>query len=175
VGIAVLMVLTTFSLMMIVLVMAFIPKNDLRRFLKWIGGRASGWRLLFNRHSERQINYASAIHAVDVWDQVAIGEGLENRLSRSASPLPVEVDQLTLQTADGQRLTGFAVSRCLTRTLRLLWPLAPLTWIPGANSLSRWLTPVARPTTLAGPHEPLAPRASKAVEGVKSKTVGNGV
>ena len=48
-----------------------------------------------------------------------------------------------LRTADGRTFAGFFAFRALSTRLPLLWPLAPLLWLPGMGALGgrvyRWV------------------------------------
>jgi hypothetical protein len=80
--------------------------------------------LRFCDRDDRQVRVASLVHALDAWDQVAL---------RGGEP-PC---RLELVTKAGQVLTGYDLFRHLVRSLRLLWPVALVTWLPGATRLGR--------------------------------------
>jgi hypothetical protein len=82
--------------------------------------------LRFSERDERHIRVASLVHALDAWDQVALhGEP--------------QTGPMRLVTREGQVLTGYDLFRHLVRSLRLLWPVAIVTWLPGAGRLGpRW-------------------------------------
>lgn len=87
--------------------------------------------LRFCSADERQVRLASLVHALDAWDQVAL------RGDPGKPPCRME-----LVTARGQVLRGYDLFRHLARSLRLLWPVAILTWLPGATRLGRrWYGP----------------------------------
>jgi hypothetical protein len=133
-GIAVFMGLTTFSLMMVSVVCSFIPAAALHRFLESVGRGPGGLRLTFAARARRQRRAASLIHAFDPWDQIALPDPTQAR----GDGEPVSVADATrpeLWTEKGERLTGYALFARVTRALHLLWPLALLTWLPGAAAL----------------------------------------
>jgi hypothetical protein len=82
--------------------------------------------LRFSNRDDRHIRLASWIHALDAWNQVALrGEPRE------------EPGHLQLMTPRGRMLTGYDLFRHLVRSLRLLWPVALVTWLPGVSRLGR--------------------------------------
>lgn len=85
-------------------------------------------QLRYDGHAPRQLRAASFVHAFDVWDQV--------ELVASATP-----QRMQLATATGDVHTGYALFQHLTRTLRLLWPVALVTWLPGVAAVGRRLYP----------------------------------
>jgi hypothetical protein len=94
--------------------------------------------LEFDGGNRRHVRLASLVHACDVWDQVELAE-------RPGIP------GLRLRTAGGDVRTGYDAFRYLVRALRLLWPLALLTFVPGVPALGRhWfpgsVTPTAPPS-----------------------------
>jgi hypothetical protein len=100
-------------------------------------------RLCFDSRVNRQVLLAALIHAFDVWDQIELvdagsetgkstevskkSQAIQPAVSRPAEPVP---GQVHLSTASGEVLTGYALFKRLVRTLRLLWPLLPFTWLP---------------------------------------------
>jgi hypothetical protein len=82
--------------------------------------------LRFSDRDDRHIRLASWVHALDVWNQVALRGESRERPGR-----------LQLVTRDGRVLTGYDLFRHLVRSLRLLWPVALVTWLPGASRLGR--------------------------------------
>src|SRR6266852_5410975 len=112
-------------------------------------GSVYEFRLVFDSRDPRQIWQASLIHALDVWSQVALVDRaaasppipIEASASASESvhaipsvpkePTPETQVGLHLIAANGQVFTGYLLFTRLARSLRLLWPLALLTWIPG--------------------------------------------
>jgi hypothetical protein len=110
-------------------------------------------RLLFDSRDPRHVRRAALIHALDVWHQVelidlsaarpggALGpDSASEAVQLAADPLSRDagnVCRLRLVTRRGQVLSGYALFERLVRRLRLLWPLALLTWLPGAGRLGR--------------------------------------
>ena len=114
-------------------------------------------RLLFDSRDRRHLRRATLIHALDVWHQVELTDlstarpdspagaeaAPEAVLSAAGLPLPGDggLVRLRLITSVGEVLTGYALFEQLVRRLRLLWPLALLTWVPGLGGLGRWRYP----------------------------------
>jgi hypothetical protein len=80
--------------------------------------------LEFDGGNRRHARLASLVHAFDVWNQVELAER-------------PGVSAVRLRTAGGEALGGYAAFRRLVRSLRLLWPVALLTFVPGAAALGR--------------------------------------
>lgn len=140
-GIATFMGLTTFSAIMVTAVISFVPAPAARKFVDSIGQAADGLRLHFNCRSRRQVRAASLIHAFDPWEQIALAE-------YPLSQRPVndhEETQLQLVTHEGEILTGYPLFVRVVRSLRILWPVALFTWIPGvAQAAKTWFPPAPR-------------------------------
>lgn len=118
-AIAVLMGLVTFSLMMITLLFAFVPPEALRRLLNRIGRNADQFQLYFDPQQAGAARVASLVHATDVWNQVEIAPS---------------TGQARLVTAKGEVLTGTQLIGRLARSLRGLWPLNLVLWLPGLGT-----------------------------------------
>jgi hypothetical protein len=117
------------------------------------------FRLLYNSRDPGQVWKASVVHAFDVWSQVELVDraaasppapdnvspstGVAPQPSPSGREKSLEEKPvgLRLETADGQALTGYLLFTRLVRSLRLLWPLAALTWIPGVAYVGQALWP----------------------------------
>jgi hypothetical protein len=152
-GIAAAMALNVFGLLMLTMLLAFVPPETINRVLGYLGRGADHFRLHFNPRARRQARAASAIHALDVWEQVRLGEGTahpaDEELALGAAlrhPEGVnggsgDVAEMELFTAAGERLTGYALFERLSRSLHLLWPVAWITWLPGARALGNALYP----------------------------------
>ena len=105
-------------------------------------------RLLFDGYHPAQVRWAALVHALDVWHQVELTDvsaGLPGPTSGAetaqaagppasgAAPAP----RLRLVTCTGETLTGYVLFEHLVRQVRLLGPLALLTWVPGVARLGR--------------------------------------
>jgi hypothetical protein len=157
-GIAVVMGLRTFSLIMLIMLMAFVPEETVQALVKRLGRGVSRFRLGINDHLRGQVRAASLIRSFDAWDQVHIldhasarklPQGQETGASAKAlSPAHIRLDitpsggeRLELVTSEGEILTGYELFERLTRSVRPLWPFAVVTWIPGVASLvRRWFS-----------------------------------
>ncbi len=170
-GIAIFMGLNTFSLMMIGLLMSFLPPETVQWFVQLPSHGARHLRLAFNSRSRPQVRAVSVVRGLDAWEQVrlvdhAAAAGRPPRRSLQTTP-PTSIesasresapqsDHLHLMTPEGETRTGFAIFEELVRSLRLLQPFIPLTWIPGVRRLGdklvshgRHHAPWSRPTRLA--------------------------
>jgi hypothetical protein len=189
-GIAVHMGLTTFSLMMISIVLAFASPEAIRWLLAKIGRGPAHFRLAFSGRARGQVRAASAIHAFDVWQQVelqeqstpaparkgtkAAGQAIQAHPPARSAPVPAELAHLQLVTDTGTVLTGYRLYERLVRSLRPLWPLALFTWIPGAEHLGSRLFPGMQQASATTSNEPVAAQArpdsaASAVTHVKPK------
>jgi hypothetical protein len=85
------------------------------------------------------------VHAVDVWDQVALqeqpgtrpGQTLQTVGTLRPEAAGTEAVPLHLTTEDGQTVGGFAAFERLVYSVRLLWPLVPAGWLLGVTGLGK--------------------------------------
>jgi hypothetical protein len=90
------------------------------------------------------LRLASLVHAFDVWRQVAIVDVSQSQRSDDEPdwlPVPAQVSSPRLVAEDGQAFAGYPLAEKLVRSLRILWPAALLTWLPGAGRLGRSIAP----------------------------------
>jgi hypothetical protein len=120
-GIAVLMGLNTFSLFMLTLLISFVPLEAISWLIQVLGRGAPALRLGCNQRLRGQVRAASLIRTFDVWNQVDIGEA----------------ERLELVTENNEVVRGFALFEHLVYSLRMLWPLAPATWLLRVTGLGR--------------------------------------
>ncbi len=202
-GIAVFMGLVTFSMMMLVAVLAFVPAATVREFLWRLGRGPEGWRLArpeagttdelaeareaemhdfqlaVDSRNRRQVRRAALIQTMDVWSQIELEDSSATRQAASVaalstakqaiqagSPLPAKsvparTSGLLLTDKDGQSFTGYGLFERLVRSLRLLWPVALLTWIPGVAQLGRAWYPQSSSSSPEPPFEPTDGRGQK--------------
>ena len=113
------------------------------------------FRLSYDSHDPRQVWKASLIHALDVWNQVQLVDRFASssatRVNGGGLPVPARSREkssprLQLILSDRQILTGYPLFVRLARSLRILWPLALFTWIPGFASLGKTLWPGCKKT-----------------------------
>jgi hypothetical protein len=165
-GIAMVMGLRTFSLIMLIMLMAFVPEETVQALVKRLGRGLSRFRLGINDHLRGQVRAASIIRAFDAWDQVEILDHASARkppqveeTGASAKahlpahlrvdPAPSPGERLELVTPEGQILTGYELFERLTRSVRPLSPFALVTWIPGMASLGRRWFPSENPLIIS--------------------------
>jgi hypothetical protein len=128
-GIALSLDLAIFSMMMMTLVAAFFPAATVQRFLRFLGAGSEAGQLRYDGRVPSQVRWVSVVRAVDVWEQVTLID------------TTTEPGRIQLVGADGSVVTGYAVWERLVRKIRLLWPLALLTWLPGAAAFGRAIWP----------------------------------
>jgi hypothetical protein len=154
-GIGCSMGLWTFSLMMMCMVLAFLPQATLHGMLDFLFAGQDGLQLRFNGRDRGQARWVSLISAFDVWHQIRYHEVSPPRAPRgplaAASSTAVQAarvgradepapEHLELATESGEHLTGYSLLERLVRSLRLLWPVALWTFVPGVPPLGRvWL------------------------------------
>jgi hypothetical protein len=142
-GIALFMGLNTFSMMMIAMVLSFVPPEALGWFVRALGRGAPRLALGFNGRVPAQARVASAVRAFDAWDQVVLADRPAGRRAPIAIPAEparqvwADSECLELTTEAGETLTGYTLFERLVRSVRLLWPLAVVTWVPGVAALAR--------------------------------------
>lgn len=130
-GIALGMGLRVFSLFMIVLLMAFIPVEAIHRLLGWLFPPRPRLQLQINKGDRLHARLASLVRAVDAGEQVEV-----QQVAAPGEP-DDQNERMKLTTADGQVVSGYPLFEHLVRTVRLLWPMAALTWVPGLGGLGR--------------------------------------
>jgi hypothetical protein len=158
-GIAVFMGLNTFSLMMLVFLLAFVPLEATQALLQWLGRGSPHLRVAFDGRSRKQLRVASLLRAVDVWDQVGFqdqagarrartlqetaptGPGLEKVATLTPEVPPPELVSLQLTDEGGEVTSGFGLFERAVYSLRLLWPLAPAAWILSVTGVGNTFFP----------------------------------
>ena len=129
-GIAVLMGLNLFELLMLVMLLAYLPDGVVRDRLRGAPTLAKV-KLAFDPARADSARAAALAVAADTDGQLA--------LAPEPAPAPALTD------AAGARHTGPAGAAALFRSLRPLGPLAFLLWVPGARGLlAKWLFPPAK-------------------------------
>ncbi len=164
-GIAFTMGLNTFGIIMITMVISFVPADTIRRMFGLLGRHSPKLRLRFNGQALRQVRAASLVRACDLMEQVTV----EDRSAAKKSVRSVLRDEpasaaiqeehaeeeipaapvscLQLVTPPGKVLTGYALFEYLVRSIRFLWPVALLTWVPGVDALGKkWYPSVSVPS-----------------------------
>src|SRR5262249_10542270 len=81
------------------------------------------------------------VYAFDVWDQV--------HLADPAAEAGNAATGLQLVTEKGESLSGYPLFERVVRSLRLLWPVALFTWVPGVAAAARSRFPGDDPVALA--------------------------
>jgi hypothetical protein len=135
-GIAFFMGLATFSLIMVAAVCSFTPTEALQRFLRRLTYGKGAFRLGYAPRDRKQVRSASLVRAFDVWNQVHLLDHTalhsEVEETNGVADAPLE-----LVTEKGDVLTGYPIFERLTRSIRLLWPVGAVTFIPGFAALGQ--------------------------------------
>jgi hypothetical protein len=143
VGIAMMMGLIGFSLLMITILASFLSASAVRRALALVLQSRSRFWLGYSR-AAGQARAAAAVRAFDVWGQIEVVDLTNRKQLESNKALPdfTSPGRIQLIETDSHEIaTGFAVFERLVRSLRQLWPLALLTWVPGVGALGRRFWP----------------------------------
>ena len=138
-GIALTMGMTSFSLVMVIMIAAFIPIGAIRRLIDRILGGSCNYTLLVSVRDGVGERLAALVRAIDPRGQVSIVD-----VSTRPAGETDHLDAPQLVAADGQVYRGYALVERLTRSLRLLWPIGLLSWIPGVGSIGRAIAPADR-------------------------------
>jgi Vitamin K-dependent gamma-carboxylase len=138
-GIAMTMGMTSFSLLMIIMVGAFLPPASVRRLLDRLTRGSRAYTLLVSIREGVGARLAALVKAVDLHGQVSVVDVS----SRTAGDVdfPSSIDAPQLIGTNGQFWRGYAIVERLARSLRLLWPVGLLTWIPGVGVVGRVIAP----------------------------------
>jgi hypothetical protein len=144
-GIALMMGLTAFSLLMMLILLSFVPTAAVKGLIERLfHGKAQLW-LLFNSRPKVGVRLASLIHAFDAWRQVTLVDvSLSQRQHEDEPdwlPIPGQLTRPQLVAEPEQVLSGYPMIERLLRSLRILWPVALLTWLPGVHRLGRAIAP----------------------------------
>lgn len=155
-GIALFMGLNTFSLCMVTLASSFIPPEAFHRFLRKLAGPAH-FRLYFHLADRTQASLAALVHAADGLGQVELVDAAAHPRQMSTTAIqpaafvhfPTDSRAMTLVGPHGEVWQGYDLFERLTRSIRLFWPLAIITWIPGVPQLARARFPESLPAAPA--------------------------
>jgi hypothetical protein len=129
---------------MIVIVLSFIPGVTVQRLVEILFHGSSQLWLLFTSRSKGDLRLASLVHAVDGWGQVALVDVTNSQRSEEEPAwllVPARLASPQLVAEPEQSLSGYPLLERLVRSLRILWPVAVLTWVPGVGRLGRLLAP----------------------------------
>jgi hypothetical protein len=143
-GIALSMGLVAFSMLMIVILFAFVPPAPVKALLARVfKGSAHLWLLISSRPAVG-VRLASLVHAFDAWGQVKIVD-VSAPVRAEEEPawlqVPAHLSAAQLVPEGGQPMSGYPLLERLVRSLRILLPLALLTRLPGVSKLGRTIAP----------------------------------
>lgn len=131
-GIALTMGMTSFSLLMVIMIAAFLPTASVRRLIDRLTRGSRTFTLLVDVREGVGARLAALVEACDPHGQVHVVD-----VSASPGEYARALDVPQLLGPSGQVWRGYAIVERLARSLRLLWPLGLLTWIPGVGVLGR--------------------------------------
>lgn len=148
-GICMTMKLTTFSLMMMIMVLSFVPEETVRRLFRRRSSRLDEMVLRLDSRRRGQSRAAALVHAFDAWRHVEIEDVAPAGSTEELLPGSVDVRagtraprSLELVLPDGTILRGSLIFERLSRKLPLLWPVGILTYLPPVRRLlARWFPP----------------------------------
>ncbi len=126
--IGIFMGLGTFQMTMIAMLLAFVSPATLRWIVEVLCRGPGGYRFLYDPGKPEQVRAATWIRAADPYKQVELVA-----LDASAAP----ANGARLVAANGRTMQGYDAFRQVVRSLRSLWPIAWLTFIPGFAFLGR--------------------------------------
>jgi hypothetical protein len=133
-GIAVFMGLNTFSMMMAVMLLSFLPGEVLEAALAKLRFTAPSMTLVVDPTSAPQRRAAACLRAVDVLEQINIEASAPSAVPANGSGRPKQRSALTLEEASGKRLDGPEALKRLLKGLRFVRPVA---WLFRMPPLSR--------------------------------------
>jgi hypothetical protein len=134
-GIAVFMGLNTFSMMMGVMLLSFVPPQVIEAALAKLRLRAPSMTLVFDPTSPRQRRAVACLRAVDVLEQISTESATSPvQVAMKGNGRPKPGPALTLEDASGKRLSG---PEALHRVLRALRLVRPVAWLFKMPPLSR--------------------------------------
>jgi len=147
-GIAVLMGLNLFELLMMVMLVAFLPDGVIRDRFRGAGELVKR-TFTFSPASQPSARAAALVVAADTEGQVEL-------VGESGLKAPA------VTGADGAKLTGPAGVRALFKSVRLLSAVSFVLWVPGVKGLlARWLFPPP-PAPASAPAAPKPPTPAAA-------------
>jgi hypothetical protein len=154
-GIALFMGLNTFSLFMLTMLISFVPIATIHQVLQALNRGTRQLRLEYNGRLERQVRAAALVHAFDAFSQVELVDrsaGWRNSVDGETPLSPQKIQAVKTfrperESDDTQPLrlfeeteesrSGYSLFERLVRSLRILWPVAAITWIPGVAMLAK--------------------------------------
>jgi len=128
-GIAWVMGLTCFGLLMMTLLLCYVPASVIRNYLTWPPGAGSKMTLQYSSRSRSQVRLASFLRALDFSNQITL---VENPRSKLYDPDPLDAHaQLTL--ADGKSVRGGDAAAEAIRNFVHGSKFSWLLWVPGVS------------------------------------------
>ncbi|MCE9534545.1 MAG: hypothetical protein K8T89_25995 [Planctomycetes bacterium] len=129
-GIAWIMGLTCFGLLMMTLLLSYFPASVIRERLLWPTGSGTKMTLRFNSRSKRQLRLASLLRSLDLTGQIT----WQDEAATATNAVPPR-----LLGSGGQPVNGDGVLPAALKTLVLGRNLAWMLWVPGVSILLRSL------------------------------------
>jgi hypothetical protein len=152
-GIAWIMGLTCFGLLMMTLLLCYIPSSVIRDRLTWARGSGPQLQLRCNSRSPRQARLVAFLRTFDLAGQITIHD--------EASTNPSTDAPLQLVGEDGKARAGFSLYQYAWKNIAFLNLLGWLLWVPGVSILIRSLLGVPSETSPIGKGPPAMPGLSK--------------
>jgi hypothetical protein len=126
-GIAWVMGLTCFGLLMLTLLLCYVPAATIRERVAWPPGTGPKMTLRFSSRNSRHRRLASFLRALDLTGQIAFQDE------------PAKTAEVQLIDESGKTYTSFTVVQQALRTLVFGNKFAWLLWVPGVGLLMRTL------------------------------------
>ncbi|MGE3806346.1 MAG: hypothetical protein AB7K24_16885, partial [Gemmataceae bacterium] len=132
-GIALCMGLNTFSLIMMTAVMSFVPQEAVHKLFRRLFRGKEEFQLVYNGRDRHEVRAAALVQTFDVWQQGTFTE------ASARADAAEEHNGVHLTTHKGETLSGMPMFHRLTRSLKLMAPLALIGWLPGLPYLGKAL------------------------------------
>ena len=131
-GIAWVMGLTCFGLLMMTLLLCYVPAATIRERIAWPPGSGPPMTLRYNIRNKRQARIVALLRALDLTGQIS--------LQAVTAKGPGEEAPAQLTGPDGTARSGFDMLKYALQTLVFGRSLAWLLWVPGVALVLRWFT-----------------------------------
>lgn len=150
-GIAWIMGLTCFGLLMMTLLLCYVPASVIRERLLWSRGTGMRLTLRFSSRNPSQARLVGFLHAFDVTDQIVYqDEGPKN------SDVPVQFTGI-----DGKAQTGNSLYEYAWQKLTLMRALAWVRWVPGVSAVLRFYLGISKEGSNGNKASPILPGLAK--------------
>jgi hypothetical protein len=151
-GIAWVMGLTCFGLLMMTLLLCYVPSSVVRERLTWTRGTPT-MAVRFNSRNVRHRRLVNFLRTFDMAGQLAFHD--------ETAANGGDGNSVQLIGEDGKARNGFALYLYAWKSLVLLNLIGWLLWVPGVSMLIRWLLGVPGETSTIGKAPPSIPGLGK--------------